>query len=188
MWRATGGRLLVSVVVALLFMGGVVIGWPPDSRVPGRPLIEADARSVEPYDLAAARWAAAHLPRGSLMVADRANGLLMLAYAGQDPLIGAVHDLPFASIITSPWWNRTENELLLGVHIRYVVVDRRLAGRLPALGIYVDHDETDANAHRRPLSPLAIRKFEGRPNLRRVYDNGAVAIYQVLGPPEAGRR
>ncbi len=187
-WRAAGSRLLVSATVVLLFAGGVVIGWPPDSRVPGRPLIEADPRSVEPYDLAAARWAAGHLPRGSLMVADRTNGLLMSAYAGQDPLIGAVHDLPLAAIITSPWWGRTEQELLLGAHIRYVVVDRRLAGQLPALGIYVDHDETDANAHRRPLSPLAISKFEGRPNLRRVYDNGNVAIYEVLGPPEAGRR
>jgi hypothetical protein len=186
--RTIAGRLLVSATVAVLFAGGVVIGWPPDSRVPGRPLIEADPRSVEPYDLAAARWAGRHLPRGSLMVADRVNGLLMSAYAGQDPLIGAVHDIPFASIITSPWWGRAEEGLLLGAHIRYVVVDRRLAGQLPALGIYVDHDETDANAHRLPLSPLAIRKFEGRPNLRRVYDNGKVAIYEVLGPPEAGRR
>lgn len=186
--RRIAGRLTISVVVVVLLAGGVVIGWPPDSRVPGPPLIEADPRSVEPYDLAAARWAAGHLQPGSPMVADRVNGLLMSAYAHQNPLIGAVHDLPFAAIITSPWWGPTEERLLLGPHIRYVVVDRRLAGRLPALGIYVDHDETDANAHRLPLSPLAVKKFEGRPNLPRVYDNGKVAIYEVLGPPEAGRR
>ncbi len=122
------------------------------------------------------------------MVADRVNGLLMSAYAGQDPLIGAVHDLPLASIITSPWWGRTEQRA--APRCAHPLRGRRPApGRaLPALGIYVDHDETDANAHRRPLSPLAIKKFEGRPNLRRVYDNGKVAIYEVLGPPEAGRR
>ena len=69
----------------LLFAGGVVIGWPPASRVPGRPLIEADPRSVEPYDLAAARWAARPPAAGQPMVADRANGLLMSAYAGRTP-------------------------------------------------------------------------------------------------------
>ena len=171
----------------MLFIGGVVIGWPPASRVPGRPLIEADPRSVEPYDLAAARWAAGHLPRGSHMVADRANGLLMSAYAGQDPLIGAVRDLPFAAIITSAGWGPTEDRLIAGAHIEYVVVDRRLAGHLPALGVYVDHDETEANAHRTPLSPLAIAKFEHRRSLRRIYDNGPVAIYQVLGLPGVSR-
>jgi hypothetical protein len=185
--RTTGGRLLVTALVGVLFVGGVVIGWPPASRVPGRALIEADTRSVEPYDIAAARWAAGHLPRGSRIVADRANGLLMSAYAGQDPLIGAVRDLPFAAIITSAGWGPTEDRLIAGAHIEYVVVDRRLASHLPALGIYVDHDETGANAHRTPLSSLAIAKFEHRRSLRRIYDNGPVAIYQVLGLPGVSR-
>ncbi len=178
--RQLARRLALSALVGLLFAGGVVIGWPPASRVPGRPLTEADARSVEPYDLAAARWAARHLPAGSLMIADRANGLLMSAYAQQNPLIGSIRELPFGAVITSPWWGRTEEELVFGVGIRYIVVDRRLAHHLPALGIYVDSDEPGANAHRRPLSPLAISKFERVPNLVRVYDNGEVEIYEVI--------
>jgi hypothetical protein len=178
--RTLGGRLLVTAVIGVLFTGGVVIGWPPASRVPGRPLIEADARSVEPYDLAAARWAATHLPPNSRMVADRASGLVMSAYGHQAPLIGAIHDLPFGAIIISPYWGATEERIIRGAHIEYLVVDRRLAGHLPELGAYVDHDEPQANAHRTPLSPLAIAKFERQPGLLRVYDNGEVAIYQVL--------
>jgi hypothetical protein len=186
--RAVGDRLLVTAVIGVMFAGGVVIGWPPASRVPGRALIEADPRSVEPYDLAAARWAARHLPADSRMVADRANGLLMSAYGGQAPQIGAVRDLPFSAIIISPRWGATEERIVAAAHIEYVVVDRRLAGQIPALGLYVDHDEPEANAHRTPLSPLAIAKFRRQPNLLRVYDNGEVAIYEILEPRAGGPR
>lgn len=186
--RALGGRLLVTATVGVLFAGGVVVGWPPASRVPGPPLIEADPRSVEPYDLAAARWAAQHLPRHSRMVADRANGLLMSAYGLQDPQIGAVDSLPFGAVITSPRWGASERRIVAAGHIEYIVVDRRLAGHLPALGIYVDHDEPEADAHRTPLPLRAITKFEGAPGLLRVYDNGEVSIYRVLEPAGARAR
>jgi hypothetical protein len=178
-------HVLVGIVVGLVFAGGIVVGWPPSSRLPGPPLVEADPRSVESYGLAAARWAATHLPHGSRIVADRANALLMSAYGGVDPQIGAVDRLAVAALITSPRFDTTERRIVALGHIAYIVVDRRLTAELPAFGVYVDHDEPDAYNHHRPLPLAAITKFATQPGLVRIYDNGAVSIYRVVSPSAA---
>ena len=181
-WPAVAATALFTSITLVLFSGGVVVGWPPSSRIPGPPLLEADPRSVEPYDLAAARWAAAHLPPHSRLVADRENGLLMSAYGNQDPQIGAVGRLALGAVITSPSFDRADRAIIAGAGLRYIVVDRRLGGHLPAFGVYVDHDEPGAYEHRSPLPASAVTKFAGAAGLRRIYDNGEVSIFAVQAP------
>ena len=182
-WPRALATALFAAIMLVLFSGGIVVGWPPSSRIPGRPLLEADPRSVEVYDLAAARWAAAHLPPHSRLVADRENGLLMSAYGNQDPQIGAVQRLPLGAVITSPSFDRTDRAIVAAARLQYIVVDRRLAGHLPAFGVYVDHDEPEAYEHRTPLPASAVTKFAGAAGLRLIYDNGEVSIYAVQTPP-----
>ena len=84
--RATGGRLLVTALVGVLFTGGVVIGWPPASRVPGPPADRGGHRARSSRTTSRRRAGRrGTCPRGSRMVADRANGLLMSAYAAAGP-------------------------------------------------------------------------------------------------------
>jgi hypothetical protein len=173
-------RALVAVLLAVLFVGGAVIGWGPSARLPGPALVEADTRSVEPYDLAAARWAGAHLPAGSRIVADRENATLMAAYSRLDPQVGRIHRLYVASLITSPTFGPAQELVLRQDEIRFVVVDRRLARERPVVGYYVESKEPEAFTRRASLSPAAMTKFEGVPGLARIYDNGQVAIYEVL--------
>jgi hypothetical protein len=181
------GLVLVSGMLGLLFAGGIVIGWAPSVRLPGVPLVEADARSVEPYDLAAARWARAHLPAHSRIVADRANAVLMAAYGLQDPQVGKVVGLYVATLITSPTFGPPEQRIVSQDAIRFIVVDRRLSTQRPVVGYYVDNEEPGAFSYRTPLPATAITKFEGHRSLSRIYDNSEVSIYEVL-PPQRGAR
>jgi hypothetical protein len=174
------GRLLVVAMLGVLLVGGIVIGWAPSSRLPGPSLVEADARSVDPYDLAAAKWARAHLPAHSRIVADRQNAVLMAAYGMQNPQVGEVVGLQVASLITSPTIGPTEQRIVYQDAIRFIVVDNRLSTQRPVVGYYVEGKESKAFAYKAPLPRAAITKFSGYHGLSRIYDNGQVSIYEVL--------
>lgn len=175
--RSRVRAVLAACALGVFFLGGIVIGQAPASRLPGGPLVEADPRSVEPYDLAAARWAAAHLPVHSRIVADRANALLMAAYALQDPQVGTVDDLHLASLITSPVFGTDQRRIISQDAIAYVVVDDRLSRERPVVGYYVEQNEPGAFAYRVPLAVQAITKFESEPELQRIFSDGHVSIY-----------
>lgn len=179
--------LIVAGVLGLLFTGGIVIGQAPSARLPGPSLVEADSRSVEPYDLAAAAWARKHLPPHSRLVADRANALLMAAYGLQNPQVGKVVGLHVASVITSPTFGSSQRQILSQDAIRFIVVDRRLSKSRPVVGYYVDKGEPRAFSYSAPLPFASVTKFAGQFGLSRIYDNGEVSIYEFASPASTVR-
>ena len=63
--------------------------------------------------------------------------------------------------------------------LHYIAVDLRLTRLLPALGVYFDADEPDANAHAKPIPTEGMRKYEKEPTVNRIFDSGDIVMYDV---------
>jgi hypothetical protein len=178
--RRSGGSAIAAAIAVLgtvIFLGGVIIGKVPATRQPGPFLVGADARSIGPQGVAAARFAEEYLPRDSRVVVDRSNSTLLGSYGGLSPVQGEIDGVPVARVLFDEEFEGVHRFVLAQNKIDYVVVDRRLSEALPVLGFYFEPDEPDTSTRTEPLSPLALRKFDDVPQLSRVFSNGEIKIY-----------
>jgi hypothetical protein len=178
---ATAGvvRMLACAGLAgVLFLGGVIVGVPPWSRLPGPYLVAADTRSVEPQGIQAATWARRTLGPDNRVLADRINGLLMSSHGDQRMVTG--YDKVYtAGLLFAPELGANERAVLRDGTVRYVVVDRRLSTGLPMVGIYVESGEPNTLRHTTPIDPTALAKLDRVPAIDRIFDSGDIAIYDV---------
>ncbi|WP_232291774.1 glycosyltransferase family 39 protein [Frankia sp. QA3] len=178
-----GRRRLVRWVVTLLgtvaFMGGTLMGSGLDwNRLPGPYLVVADGRSIDSSANAAARWAARNLPAGAHFAADRETGALLSADGNQRLVIGVPGGGNSGQILFAPSFDAQARDLLRRGQIRYYVVDQRLADGLPHETYYVVNGEAPKGTR---ITQTELGKFDITPGSRRIYDNGAIRIYDVSG-------
>lgn len=178
--RALAGAALATVI----FLGGFIVGESPVTRQPGQFLVGGEARAVSPQGLAAARFAAAELPHGSRFIADRPNGNLIASYGRLDRVIGSIEGIGVSRVFFSESFDETDRRVISNDAIDYIVVDRRLSHELPAGGYYFESNEPGANEYESPIPPRALRKFNHVTGLSRIFDNGAIAIYDTSGVRE----
>jgi hypothetical protein len=171
-------RALVTVGMTVVFIGGFIVSWAPWSRLPGPYLPAAGDKSVAAQGVAAAVWARGHLPAGSRIATDETDAILMGAYGGLEPQGGLIDRLQVSAMFFSPTFGSDSRRIIRGDKLEYVVVDKRLAGVLPLRGFYFEADEPNAYAHVKPLSRVALEKFN-RSSLARIYDNGDIVIYDT---------
>lgn len=179
--RPSGRKLIpvMTVLVTIVFMGGIIAGWPPWGRLPGPYLVSADTRSIEPQGTSAATWTRQYLGTGHRVAADRVNRLLMGAYGLQD-VITHLHDgIDLSWVYFTAELNANHRALLARTGTEYLVVDRRLSTMLPILGVYFEAGEPNSFAHQTPIKPEALAKFYGLPDFSRVFDSGDIQIYDV---------
>jgi hypothetical protein len=170
--------LLMGLVVGT-YMGGVMLGVGPDwSILPGPYLVTAEARTQDPETLAAVRWAAAHLPPGSRVVADRVPADLLAAQARLWPVMAPEHGLEAAQLYFALGWGPNQTAIAKGLHISYLYVDKRLADALPRDGFYFYPGESPTL---RRITAADISKFSYVPGLKAVYRHGPVTIYDTAG-------
>lgn len=177
--RAKLGVPLALAAAAVLFTGGVVIGWARYSRLPGDYLVIGDTRSVEPIGVEAARWSRAELGPGNRVVADRANGLLWGSIGRQEPQGGEILGRNVPRTITAPVVDADVKYALVKDDLRFLVVDRRLSTALPAVGVYFERDEPGAYAHTTPPALRALLKYDSVCPVGRTLDSGAVKVYDT---------
>lgn len=164
---------------AIIYLGGVLLGSNPDwNRLPGPYLVSADFRSQDPETLAAVGWAAAHLPAGSTVVADRVPSALLSSQARLWPESQPHEGLVPAQLYFSAVWGPQQTAIVKGLHIDYLYVDTRLAGSLPYLGYYISEGETNKPAR---ITMADVAKFAHVPGLTAVYHHGPVTIYNTAG-------
>jgi hypothetical protein len=164
-------------VATLTFCGAFIISALPDARQPGPYLVGADARSVSPQGMAAARFASAHLPTESRTIVDRSNGTLLGSYGGLDQILGKIHGLSVARVLFDRRFETADEKVIRNDAIAYVVIDQRLHRELPNLGFYVEPGEPGAYTRTKPLSRAALKKFHVGGGLNRIYTNGPISIY-----------
>lgn len=183
-WYAVAGRRLwkpaVLGIAAVCFLGGMLFGSNPDwLDVPG-PYVapSADQRSIDAASIAAARWAAANLPANSIVAADRDNGALMAAIGHLDPESEASGGVNVGPLYFAHAWGPADTALVRRTHIRYLVVDQRLATGPPVFGAYFEPGETTG---RDRLTRSELAKFSYVWGMQRIYDNGPIQIYDLAG-------
>jgi hypothetical protein len=175
---------LLIVALTICFAGGVVDGSGPNwAYGPGVYLVSADNRSVDQLALQAAYWEGQHLPAGSRVFTDRVNALLAQTYGRVGVLTslnsrileGSVSQLLLAPSTVYDVQIACDNR------VQFLVADQRLSTSLPHLGLYIDSGEYLLGSRTAPPPASALVKFDGTPGAERIFDNGAIKIYNLEG-------
>jgi len=185
-WRQ---QVMLTGAVALLFLGGVILGTGPSSALlPGPYEVIADIRSIEPEGIQAALWARVYLGPDNRVATDRINSILMGVYGDQRIVSSIADRIDVSPVFFSSQLGPHEVSLLRSARVDYLVVDVRLARSLPLLGFYYEQNEEGAYRHTVPISMQALTKFSAVPQVNRTFDSGDIVIYNtggLINAPEA---
>jgi hypothetical protein len=180
-------RTAMVLIATVCFLGSMIFGSGPDvTYVPGPYLVGANQRSVSAPSLAVAQWAATHLAAGSNIAADRQSGALVADYADVNIVTSISGLLNPGPLFFSTKFDRHDRSLIRKDHIRYIVVDLRLASSLPLFGTYLEAGEAEPGTR---LTLAELSKFDSVPGIERIYDNGPFQVYDVsrlLGESPSG--
>jgi hypothetical protein len=174
---------LLVTGLTVCFVGGAVLSGPDWLYAPGRYLVSADNRSADQLALQTADWEGQNLPPNSRVFTDRVNGLLAAVYGNQDVLTALGSGIGEGSVSTLLLRPLTSGDVRLACisRVQFLIADDRLATSLPHLGIYIDNGEYLYGLRKAPPPVSALTKFDGVPGARRIFDNGAIRIYDLRG-------
>jgi hypothetical protein len=168
----------------VLFVGGTVVGAGPSwLRAPGEYLVSADNRSVDVLALAASRWLGDHAAPGKRLYSDRTNELLASALGHEHSLTSLADGIDNGSLsrlLLAPA-SPSDVGVVRESKLQLLLVDRRLATDLPHVGVYTDNGEYGGQSRTKPPPQSAVTKFDHVPGANRIYDNGALSLYEVRG-------
>jgi hypothetical protein len=160
-------------------LGGVALAFPSWARLPGPYLVAADARSIEPQGIKAAEWTLEHLGRDNRFMVDRTNRVLLGTMGAQHPVTASFDRIRVRVVFFSNRLGEEEIKVLADGAIDYVLIDRRLSGSLPVVGVYYEKGEISAGRHTAPMDAAALGKFDGASLVSRLFDSGDIQIYDV---------
>jgi hypothetical protein len=170
----------VTAIVAILLVGGVIVGIPGWARLPGPYLVSADSRSIEPEGIAAATWARDVLGPGQVFVADRVNRILMATFGQQSLVTTYETRLPVRQLYLAKEIGAAQRTIVRLGGIKYLVVDRRLTTAPPVVGHYFDRGERALlGPPDKPLDPQILAKFDRDADVSRIFDSGNIQLYDV---------
>jgi hypothetical protein len=161
------------------FVGAFLLGELQATRQPGPYLVGAEDRSVTPQGIAAADFAAAHLPPGSRVLSDRTTATLLGSYGGMDPIFGRYAGISLPRVIFAPRFEHADERVIHGQSLSFVVIDRRLSRETPLIGYYVESDEPGAFVRRRAVGTEVLEKLRSVPGVSKIYANGQIVIYDT---------
>lgn len=184
-WLATSllapRRILVRMatigVAVICFLGSTLYGGGPlPGLVNGSYIVGAHERSLGPASFALADWASTHLPVGSHVAVDRDNGALLNDIGRVEPISPLDGFNDPAPLFFDKRLTPSDIALIRKDDIRFVITDTRLTEGLPLYGAYIAPGET-----RKPtrLTTAELEKFNSIPGVYRIYDNGAIQVYDV---------
>lgn len=178
--RRAGPVAAIAVAGCVILVGGIISAQGPRILVPAQFEVSADAASIEPMSISAARWAKAWLGPGNLFASDRINRLLLSTYGRQGVATTLQEGLDTGEIIMARTLGWREISLLRETGVEFVTVDLRLTTALPTVGVYFDGGAAD-QGHIRPPRAEALLKFNLVPQIGRIFDDGYLVTYDVRG-------
>jgi hypothetical protein len=170
-------RMATVGIAVICFLGSTLYGGGPlPLLVNGPYIVGAHERSLGSPSLALADWVSTHLPAGSHVAVDRDNAGLLNDFGQVEavtPLNGANNPAPlfFDQRLTA-----SDISLIRQDDIRYIVTDTRLTEALPLFGAYIAPGETGRPTR---LTAAELGKFTSIPGVYRIYDNGAIQVYDL---------
>jgi hypothetical protein len=177
-WPATAGLAACATVI---LAGGGIVGWGPPGRLPG-PFVPADeSRSVDAHSLGSADWMRRQVGPGQVMATDQMNGLVMGSYGDQQLAWGQDKQFAVSPVFFAADIGPFQENVLRRAGVQYVLIDARLSQGLPVTGYYYDTLEPDAYQHTTPLDLRTLTKFDRWDGASRLFDDGAIWIYDIRG-------
>ncbi len=170
------GRVLLSGCFAVIVVGGAIIGWPAGTRQAQPSQIVAAGHQIESETISLGRWVKAYLPNQSF-AAPQADARAVLLYGETRVLTSSAID----SIVSDPALPTSNLRALRAMHVRYLVVDRRVRGDDITSGYYFTVRPPwgfpDAQ-----LSPKVAARFD-QLRIPLVFDSGDIRVYDLVGVP-----
>ncbi len=183
--RAMAARLRPEIVLvpalAVVFAGGVIAGTAPPERLP-RPY-EAGSwqASVADQGAAAAEWARTVLGPGNRIAADSVNTVLLGSY-GRQRVVTSDDDVSTCELFLETPFGDHHRQILGRGDVRYMLVDRRIAGAIPAAGYFYQKWERDVIYYGSTVPTATLEQLDGVTGASRVFDSGDIQLYDVGGP------
>jgi hypothetical protein len=170
-------RMATIGVLVICFIGSTLYGGGPlPILVNGPYIVGAHERSLGSPSLALANWVSTHLPEGSRVAVDRDNAGLLNAFGQVDPVSTLNGSDSPAPLFFDQQLTPSDIALIRTDDIRYIVTDTRLTGGLPLFGAYITPGETGRPTR---LTAAELEKFNSIPGVYRIYDNGAIQVYDL---------
>jgi hypothetical protein len=170
-------RMATIAVLVVCFLGSTLYGGGPlPILVNGPYIVGAHERSLGAPSLALANWVSTHLPAGSHVAADRDNAGLLNDFGQVDPVSPLNGSDNPAPLFFDQQLTPSDIALIRKDDIRYIVIDTRLTEGLPLFGAYIAPGETGRPTR---LTAAELEKFNSVPGVYRIYDNGAIQVYDL---------
>lgn len=177
----TAKQWIVTIGLTVIFLGGVVAGSPPGSRLPQPYRPAAEDRSIDNQSVLAADWARARLGSNNRMAADRTLTTLFGSYGTQRMVVELSDQVSISGIFLNIDIGPEEYDRIKSTRLQYVVVDKRIAQVQPTLGFYFEDWEQLVVLFAQPVNATVLEKFDFYPSISRIYDSGDIAIYDLKG-------
>jgi hypothetical protein len=175
--RRAAERMATIVVAVICFLGSTLYGGGPlPILVNGPYIVGGHERSLGSPSLALANWVSTHLPAGSQVAVDRDNAGLLNNFGQVDPVTPLNGANSPAPLFFNQQLTPSDIALIRKDDIRYIVTDTRLTEGLPLFGAYIAAGETGQPTR---LTAAELEKFNSIPGVYRIYDNGAIQVYDL---------
>lgn len=168
---------LLTTYIAIVFMGGLIAGWPPKVRLSKPYVVDSGMHQIEPQGVFTAKWTRDFLGPDNPVAVDAANAKFVLAYGEQIPYTRSKYGI--RSMFYSDNIGQTERNIIRRTGVQYIIFDRRLISWDHMAGLYFDHTDDTINPGTTFLDPDAYRKFDTQESVDRIYDSGNIVIYDV---------
>jgi hypothetical protein len=186
LWARIGMRTGLVSALAIAVVGGTAAGINAIYRFPGPFLYGSDARSITPELLTASHWFSTRFGADNNIVTDRYTGLIFASFGLQQTDTPSVRFPVYDLYLDKPGRPITPAYLLSELknsHFTYLIVDRRMAYEVPALGAYFGTGEP-------PIPPSGRSPYKGRLGkfnritwLTKIFQSDNYSIYRLNLPP-----
>ncbi len=171
------GRAILSVCAGLVFMGGIIAGWPPLLRLSQPFQVVVGQQIIEPQGMAVGLWMRSTLGPGQRVAADESSGRLMLAYADEFAYAGRQDNIK--DLLSTPQFADWQLQSMQQLGIEYIVLDRRVVSWDNMMGFYFDWTGGKPLTGKSLFAPEIYDKVENVKDIQRIYDSGYIAVYDV---------
>jgi hypothetical protein len=176
---ATSGQVWALAAAALaLLCGSYGIGVNVDSMFGGHFVLLSDDRSVTQENIGVARWILDHDGPGRVVLADSRDEVVLEAWGRARP---GPSRLAWETFFPAQGPPPAVARADVRAHVRFIVVDDRMATQIPPQGYYFSSGYEPAVPQ--PLPSASLTKFKDDSWLRLVHRTEHYAVYQVLLPP-----
>ena len=165
--------------MAILIVGGVIAGWPPDLRISKPTLVSVNGTTLQPQGLVASSWILANHGSDNQMIAPTSDALMMLAYGRQHAKTGKIYAIQ--ELLTKKHDLKWQTEILQTVQTRFVVTDRRRVSWDGMLGPYFSPTGVTLTNEVFFFPAEIFNLFDEQAQIPRIFDSGDIVIYDVGG-------